>query len=322
MTPEGAGDGGEPRPGAAHHDQGDWSLGTGSALAAYVLGFVFLTVIGGLFLPLPAGTESPVPAGSLVVQGALTLVAALIPAWILLSLAHGRAPGALGFYLHPSAAGETVRGLGLGVAITLAAVALMAAAGVVAWVDDGGTLAGLLAEGVVALGILVLPAAAEEALLRGYPLQLLSRAWGPGWALAATSVAFGLLHFANPGLTPIAMANLVVAGVFLGVVFLKTGSLWWATGAHLGWNWSLGFLTDLPVSGLELVDTPVWTGVASGPAWLGGGSFGPEGSLVTTMVVLVATVLLWRAWWPSPGPAVREGRVFAELIHEGRGEST
>lgn len=301
---------------------GDWDLGTGSALAAYVLGVVFLTVLGALFLPLSSVSDGTVSPASLVSQGALTLVAALIPAWILLSLAHGRPPGDLGFYLRPSAVGESLRGLGLGVGVTLAAVALMAAGGAVAWIEDGGTVVGLLGEGAVALGILALPAAAEEAFFRGYPLQLLSRTWGPGWALVATSVAFGLLHGANPGLTWIAMANLVVAGAFLGVVFLKTGSLWWATGAHLGWNWSLGFLTDLPVSGLEMVDTPIWTGVSSGPGWLGGGSFGPEGSLVTTVVVLVATVLLWRARWPSPGAAVRDGRAFAELIPGRRGAST
>jgi len=273
-------------------------------------------VLGAIFLPLPAVSGGVVPSGSLVVQGALMLLAALIPAWVLLSLAHGRGPGSLGFPFHGGAVWETTRGLGLGVAVTLASVALMAALGAVRWVDDAGTVGSFVMEGGLALAILALPAAAEEAFFRGYPLQLLSRAWGPGWALAVTSVGFGFLHWLNPGLTWIALANLVAAGAFLGVVFLKTGSLWWATGAHLGWNWSLGFAVDLPVSGLEMVDTPLWTGVSSGPAWLGGGSFGPEGSLVTTGVVLLATILLWRAPWPSPGKAAREGKVFAELIPE------
>ena len=73
--------------------------------------------------------------------------------------------------------------------------------------------------------------------------------------------------------------------VFLGVVYLKTASLWWATGAHLGWNWAHGFLADLPVSGLELVDAPLLEPVTGGPDWLSGGSFGPEGSVVSTLVL-------------------------------------
>jgi len=48
-----------------------------------------------------------------------------------------------------------------------------------------------------------------------------------------------------------------------------------------------------------------------GPAWLGGGGFGPEGSVVATVVVLAATVLCWRARWLAPAPAVRAARPLA-----------
>ncbi len=82
------------------------------------------------------------------------------------------------------------------------------------------------------------------------------------------------------------LANILVAGLFLGVVYLKTASLWWATGAHLGWNWAHGFLSDLPVSGLELVDTPLLEPTTQGPEWLSGGSFGPEGSILSTLILL------------------------------------
>jgi len=288
---------------------GEWDLGTGWALGAYVFGVVFLVVAGSILLPLQPTTLADIPASTLIMQGALTLTASLIPAWVLLVHAHGVSPGALGFHLHRSAVGESLLGILLGVVVIGASVAAMAGAGVIRWVEDSGSMMGLLTEGGTALAILALPAAAEEAFFRGYPLQLLSRAWGPLPALVLTSVAFGLLHGMNPGLTWVALVNLVLAGVFLGVVFLKTGSLWWATGAHLGWNWTLGFLVDLPVSGLEMVDTPIWTGVSSGPSWLGGGPFGPEGSVLTAVVVLVATVVTWRTRWLSPGPGVwREGR--------------
>src|SRR4051812_30902466 len=74
------------------------------------------------------------------------------------------------------------------------------------------------------------------------------------WALAITSIGFAALHLANPSITPVALVNLAAAGLFLGVLALRTGSLWWCAGAHLGWNWALGFLFDLPVSGIETVD--------------------------------------------------------------------
>jgi hypothetical protein len=93
----------------------------------------------------------------------------------------------------------------------------------------------------------------------------------------------------------------VVAGLFLGVVYLKTASLWWATGAHIGWNWGLGFLADLPVSGLNLVDSPLYEGVPKGAPWVSGGAFGPEGSLLATAGLGLAALLVWRTPRLTPG---------------------
>ena len=254
-----------------------------------------------------------VGAGGIVGQGVALLAAGLLAAWVLLVGADDRSPAALGFYLAPSAVGDSVGGFVLGGGVALAVVGVMAVTGAVTWFSDQGTVEGLFVTGARTLAVLALPAAAEETLFRGYPLQALAGAWGPGRALVVTSVAFGLLHLGNPGLSPLALVNLVVAGAFLGVVYLKTGSLWWSTGAHLGWNWAHGYLADLPVSGLDLVNTPLWTGVTRGPSWLGGGAFGPEGSLATTVVVSLVTLLLWRAPWPRPSPAARAARPLTPL---------
>jgi hypothetical protein len=158
---------------------------------------------------------------------------------------------------------------------------------------------------------LAVPAAAEEVLLRGYPMQAIAETRGPLAALVVTSAVFGALHIPNPNVTMIGTLNVTVAGMFLGVVYLKTLSLWWATGAHLGWNWTHGYLTDVPVSGLELMDAPLYEGAVSGPAWLSGGAFGPEGSLVATAVVLVATTVCWRARWLRPSEASMRAQPLA-----------
>ena len=174
-----------------------------------------------------------------------------------------------------------------------------------------------LAGGGQALLLLAVPAAAEEALLRGYPLQALAEAWGPGWALAVTSGVFGVIHLGNPEVTPLGTLNVALAGLFLGVVYLRTTSLWWATGVHLGWNWAHGYLADVPVSGLDLWDAPFYEGLARGPVWLGGGDFGPEGSVVATFVVVGATCLCWRAPWLRPSEAAMVARPLAVVLREG-----
>jgi uncharacterized protein len=260
-----------------------------------LLGFVVMAAAIGLLI-------RPFTPEGLLGGAAAILLGSLAAGWWLLVL-DGKGPGALGFHLSFAAVGESARGLGLGVLVGLVVVALMAALGVVVWVPEEGGTSAWLGGAVAALAFLAVPAAAEEALLRGYPLQALAEAWGPGWAVIVTSVLFGVLHLDNPSAGALSTANVAAAGVLLGVVYLRTASLWWATGVHLGWNWSHGYVADVPVSGLELLDAPLYEGVTNGPAWLGGGAFGPEGSVVTTVVVLGAAAACWWGPWPTASEA-------------------
>jgi membrane protease YdiL (CAAX protease family) len=235
------------------------------------------------------------------------LVGCLVGGWALLAL-DDRGPGALGFYLDRAVGKEVGLGIGLGVLVAGSVVAGLVGSGTLRWLPDSGTVVDYLVGSGEALWLFAIPAAAEEAAMRGYLLQALAEALGGGWALWITSGMFGALHIGNPNTTWIGLANVLVAGLFLGVVYLKTGSLWWASGAHLGWNWAHGFLFDLPVSGLELIDTPMLEPSMGGAHWLGGGSFGPEGSVVATVVLVVATLVLWKTPWLKPGQRAREVR--------------
>jgi len=269
-----------------------------------------LLLFFGIALPLAGIAGTLLGSLGLVGGASATLLAAWFAGAVCLRL-DGLAPGALGFYLARSVPGELVRGVGLGVGLAVAVVGVLALTRAVGFTGEGGTVGGWLLGAVGAMALLALPAAAEEALLRGYPLQALTRAWGPGWGIGITSLAFGALHLPNPGVTPLGAANTAAAGVFLGVLYLRTGSLWWASAAHLGWNWGLGYLADLPVSGLDLVNAPLVQSASRGPAWWGGGAFGPEGSVVTTLGFLAAAAACWWARWPSAEPAARERRPLA-----------
>ena len=270
---------------------------------------LFVLILSVLFLGL-----SSLVGPDFTARSAALLVSALGAGWALLALER-RPPAALGLPLSPEALPHTSLGLGLGALVAMTAVGSMALAGGVRWASEPGTLLGYLGTGAAALVLLAVPAAAEEAVLRGYPLQAAAEAWGPGVALVATATLFALLHSWNPGIGPAGLANILVAGLFLGAVYLRTGSLWWATGAHLGWNWALGFGADLPVSGLDVVDTPWIAARATGPELISGGVFGPEGSVLSTAVVALATLWVWRtprlrpAGWALDAPPLARLRV-------------
>jgi hypothetical protein len=187
------------------------------------------------------------------------------------------------------AARDTVAGTGLGLAVAGVVLVAVAVAGGVSWSWSGATAGEWVMEGGRSLAWLALPAAAEEVLVRGYPLRVLAAVAGPAVGVCLTSGVFALLHAGNPGLGATGFASIVAAGLFLGALVVRTGSLWWAVGAHLGWNWGLAFLADVPLSGLEVVDAPGLESAVHGPAWLSGGAFGVEGSVLATLGLLAGT---------------------------------
>lgn len=128
------------------------------------------------------------------------------------------------------------------------------------------------------MAVLAPAALTEELLMRGYPFTVLSGRWGWPVATGVTSVVFGVLHLANPGVSPLAIANVVAAGVFLAGVRVVTGSLAAAWAAHFAWNWTMSAGFHSAVSGLPF-GTPGYELVDTGPDWLSGGAWGPEGGV-------------------------------------------
>jgi uncharacterized protein len=151
--------------------------------------------------------------------------------------------------------------------------------------------------------LFIVGALAEEAMFRGFPLQTFTRA-GLAWlAILLTSVPFALVHLQNPNVVAgFTFINTALAGVWLALAYLRTRSLWFPLGVHWAWNWFLGSVFGLPVSGLKLSDHPLLTAFDRGPAWLTGGSYGIEGGLACTIALLGSMFFIWRTKLVSATP--------------------
>ncbi|MEJ2679815.1 MAG: CPBP family intramembrane metalloprotease [Gemmatimonadota bacterium] len=231
--------------------------------------------------------------GALAWQGALMLLAAVAAGAMVLATEGGTA-GDLGFRWRPQTPRELGVGFVIGGGAIAVAVLLLAVAGQVRYAAEaggGGAYARTLAVG---LAVLALPAAAEEAIFRGYPLQTLARSVGPVTATVMMSAAFAAAHVWNPQVGPVALLNIFLAGVMLSMAYLWSRSLWFTSAVHLGWNWTMALPLSLPVSGLHMFDTPLYQAVVR-PGWLSGGAFGPEGGLAGTLGFLVAFWAVRRA---------------------------
>ena len=138
-----------------------------------------------------------------------------------------------------------------------------------------------------------LPAAIhEELVFRGYPFQKLARV-NRTFAVVFVALLFAGLHANNSSVTLLSLANIFLGGVLLGVAFLRYGRLWFPIGLHLAWNLMTGPILGHEVSGYQGYET-LLTESGQGPWWLSGGEFGIEGSVVMTVVELLAIVLLVR----------------------------
>lgn len=140
--------------------------------------------------------------------------------------------------------------------------------------------------------IALLPAAvAEEIAFRGYALRALAEWRGPAVGVVVSSLLFAAFHALNPNVNPLGLFNIFLAGIVFAVAVERTGTLWLASGYHFLWNLAQGTLLGLPVSGMA------WEGLlrtsVEGPAVWTGGSFGPEGGLVASLVLLVSAIPLW-----------------------------
>ena len=158
-----------------------------------------------------------------------------------------------------------------------------------------------------AAGLYVLLAAAEEVLFRGYPLQTLLRAQPFVLAMIPSSLFFAYVHLNNPHVVPgFTFINTTLAGVWLATGFLRTRSLWFPLGLHWAWNWTMGSLLGLPVSGItSLTHAPLLRAADHGPAWLTGGSYGIEGGAACTGALIVSTLFIWRTGWLKANEELR-----------------
>lgn len=146
---------------------------------------------------------------------------------------------------------------------------------------------------VLDLVVLALAALLEEVAFRGYPFQRLIEAIGPLMATLLMSVLFALRHLGNPDSTAAGVVVTVFAGWLLSAAYLRTRALWLPWGFHFSWNVAMGLLFGLPISGIRTF-SPIIESNTTGPFWLTGGGYGPEGSLICALVLLAGLVVLFK----------------------------
>ena len=132
---------------------------------------------------------------------------------------------------------------------------------------------------------------AEETYVRGYVLKNLLQSFNPIISLIISSAIFSLLHFFNPNVNYIALTELFIAGILLGISYVYTKNLWFPIALHLSWNF-FQVMFGFNVSGMDTYSLIEFEIIENNN--INGGNFGFEGSYLSILFSLIMMYFLWK----------------------------
>ncbi len=283
-------------------------LRIGLQVGLYIFFFVlclWLFALAGL------GTFIGLWAGSALA----TFMSAVFTNVLALRIYEGRRLSDIGFHWNPASRWNLAWGLAGGIAGALAVLAGPLVAGAASMHADASE--GHWRTFVFITLILILGAAGEEILFRGYGFQVLLRSTGPFTAILPVGVLFGAMHSSNPHASNLGLVNTAGFGMLFGYAFWRSRDLWLPFGLHFGWNFTLPFF-GTSLSGVKMGVTGYELQWKAGELW-SGGEYGPEASISTSIVLLALFVFLWKAPIRSqPNLLLDEPKDQSDALPDGR----
>jgi membrane protease YdiL (CAAX protease family) len=219
----------------------------------------------------------------------VTLVAAVGASLVMTRFVNRKPFGAIGLLLHPGTFREFGVGCLLGFLMISGVFVVELMVGFVHIEWRGYSV--LECMGILGLSLVSFAVAAfvEEIIFRGYAFQTLIQ-----WitflpAMLAFSLLFSYAHYFNPHVTVLSLLNVGLAGIWLSIAYMKTKSLWLPFGLHVSWNFAQTSVYSFPTSGGSFEGQKLSDLIQTGPEWVTGGAFGPEGGVLATLALLICT---------------------------------
>lgn len=132
----------------------------------------------------------------------------------------------------------------------------------------------------------------EEIIMRSYLIPTIERRLGTWAALLITSIGFMAMHLGNAGIGVIGCLDLLLGGIFMGLLFIKFRNIWAPTGFHVAWNYFQSTIFGFEVSGIK---TYSWFQLnEKGYDIFTGGEFGFEGSIFSILFLALSILFLWQ----------------------------
>ena len=146
---------------------------------------------------------------------------------------------------------------------------------------------------IFALICVFFQSASEELWCRCYLYDRINIHYPLGMSIFINGVLFGLLHLGNPGISALALADLIICGISYSMLRWYSGSIWTCFGIHTMWNFTQNFLFGLPNSGLVSEASVFHLDAATGISnWIYSYEFGVEGGVPAVFIDLLLVVVI------------------------------
>jgi membrane protease YdiL (CAAX protease family) len=263
-------------------------------LVAFIATIETLALVMGLIVP-----SKEISTRNLLVSKCIEASCTLFAAWILSRL-EGRRLGEYGLPWLGAPGKLFLQGAVFGVAEIGAIVGVLSAAGYYSFGSLEVHGASFVEWALFWAIFFVIVAFVEEYGFRGYIQFALTKGFGFWPATIVTSVIFGVVHLSNPGESWPGILGVVAVGIFWCFTLRRTGSLWFAFGMHAAFDFGETFLFSVPDSGFLFPGHLSSAVIRSGPAWLVGGTAGPEASVLDFLMLAIFFFLVHKMYPEKP----------------------
>jgi uncharacterized protein len=157
----------------------------------------------------------------------------------------------------------------------------------------------------------------EEFFFRGYLLFTLSsgiRFWP---AAILTSLVFGAVHLSNPGENWVGGLEIFTWALVMCFTVRRTGSLWFAVGFHAAGDFAETFSFSMNNSG-NAAHGQLMHSTMHGPAWLTGGTIGPEGSVFSFLSIVLFALGFYALYKKQPSSVFNSQSGFSSNAEASR----
>ena len=180
---------------------------------------------------------------------------------------------------------DIILGMTLGLFMMAVGYLVLSSLGEIQFLKINYELSSIIWLFILFIGVSIL----EETFVRGYVLKNLLKSFNPIISLVISSGIFSLLHFLNPNVNYLALTELFIGGIALGISYVYTKNLWFPFAFHLSWNF-FQVIFGFNVSGMDtysLIEFEILE-----PNSLNGGDFGFEGSYLSIIFTIIIIYFL------------------------------